>query len=82
MASQKGKTPGSSFPVAAMIWIALIGAVVSALSFEIIKVWPLPVSVAPYFGWKLGSLWGLVVGAVSGLVLGFVTDETHFDRPN
>ncbi len=49
-------------------------------SFEVIKHWPLPVSVAPYFGWKMGALWGLVVGAVSGLVLGFCTDDSHFDE--
>ncbi|MBU6451405.1 MAG: hypothetical protein KGS72_06485 [Cyanobacteria bacterium REEB67] len=73
---------GSSFPVAAMIVIALVAAVVAGASFEVIKYWPLPVSVAPYFGFKIGAFWGLAVGAVSGLVLGYCTDDSHFtDAP-
>jgi hypothetical protein len=82
MASENLPKTGSSFPVAAMVVIALIAAVVSGASFEVIKHWPLPVSVAPVFGFKMGALWGLVVGAVSGLVLGFCTDDAHFsDAP-
>jgi hypothetical protein len=65
-------------PSAAMVLIGLASAVVTGASFEIIKYWPLPVSVVPYFGFQGGALWGLVVGAVSGLVLGFCTDESHF----
>lgn len=82
MASDTTTKPGSSFPVAAMVVVAIIAAVVSGASFEVIKHWPLPVSVAPVFGFKIGALWGLVVGAVSGLVLGFCTDDVHFaDAP-
>jgi hypothetical protein len=80
MATSKDTKSVSTFPLAATIVIALIAAVVSASSFEVIKYWPLPASVAPYFGWKMGALWGLVVGAVSGLVLGFCTDDSHFDE--
>jgi hypothetical protein len=82
MVTSNATKSGTSFPVAAMIVIALVAAVVSGASFWIIKYWPLPASVAPYFGFKMGALWGLVVGAVSGLVLGFCTDETHFDGAN
>ena len=64
-----------------MVVIALIAAVVSGASFEVIKHWPLPVSVAPVFGFKMGGLWGLVVGAVSGLVLGFCTDDATLPTP-
>jgi hypothetical protein len=71
---------GSSFPVWSMIFIALIAAVVSGASFVVIKYWPIPISIAPYFGFKMGALWGLIAGAVSGLVLGFCTDDIHFDE--
>jgi uncharacterized membrane protein len=82
MGASKATKSGSSFPVAAMIVIALVAAVVSGASFWIIKYWPLPASVAPYFGFKIGAIWGLVVGAVSGLVLGFCTDDNNFDNAN
>ncbi|MBS1995900.1 MAG: hypothetical protein JSS86_06300 [Cyanobacteria bacterium SZAS LIN-2] len=80
MGSKNATKTGSTFPVAAMFFIAVIAAVVSGASFEVIKHWPLPVSVVPYFGWKTGGLWGLIVGAISGLVLGWVTDDSHFDQ--
>ena len=80
MGTSNATKSGSSFPVAAMIWIALISALVCGASFWIIKYWPLPASVAPYFGFKMGALWGLIVGAVSGLVLGFCTDDSNFDN--
>jgi len=82
MGASKATKSGSSFPVAAMIVIALVAALVSGTSFWIIKYWPLPASVAPYFGFKMGALWGLIVGAVSGLVLGFCTDDSNFDNAN
>jgi hypothetical protein len=69
---------GIGLPSAAMVFVALISALVSGASFEIINYWPLPVSVVPYFGFREGALWGLVVGAVSGLILGFCTDDSHF----
>lgn len=73
------KNNGTSLPIAAMFVIGIISALVVAGSFEVIKVWPLPASIAPVFGWKGGLAWGLIVGAVSGLVIGFITDEKHFD---
>ena len=79
MAARNATKSPASFPVAAMIVIAIIAALVSGASFYVIKYWPLPASVAPYFGFQTGAVWGLVVGAISGLVLGFCTDETHFD---
>jgi len=80
MASNNAVKSGSTFPVAAMIVIAILAAIVSGASFVVIKHWPLPVSVAPYFGFKTGAIWGLVVGAISGLVLGFCTDDSNFDN--
>jgi len=78
MSTQKA---GSSLPIAAMFVIGIISALVVAGSFEVIKVWPLPASVVPMFSWRGGLAWGLVVGGVSGLVLGFLTDDKHFDDP-
>jgi hypothetical protein len=79
MAKDNATKSGFPFPASAMVVSALVSALVVGLSFVVIKYWPLPVSVAPYFGFKIGALWGLVVGAISGLVLGFITDEKHFD---
>jgi len=81
MATTAKKTESNGtvgLPSAAMVAIGLVSALVSGASFWIINYWPLPVSVVPYFGFQGGALWGLVVGAVSGLVLGFCTDESHF----
>lgn len=70
---------GISMPLAGALVMALAGAVVSGASFYVIKYWPLPASVVPVMGWEGGACWGAVVGALSGLVLGFLTDEKHFD---
>ncbi|HEY9678123.1 MAG TPA: hypothetical protein V6C76_08935 [Drouetiella sp.] len=78
MAEKKVAKSGWGLPSAAMVVVAILGAIVSGLSFKVIQYWPLPVSVAPYFGFREGALWGLVVGAVMGLVLGFLTDDSHF----
>ncbi|MBK9143810.1 MAG: hypothetical protein IPM23_15005 [Candidatus Melainabacteria bacterium] len=78
MAKKEQQDSGLSFPVTAMMVLAVLGAVVSGASFEIIKHWPLPVSVDPYFGFAGGAVWGAIVGAISGLALGFLTDERHF----
>ncbi len=72
------KSVEMGLPSAAMVVIGLASALVSGFSFFIIRYWPLPVSVAPYFGFRQGALWGLVVGAVCGLVLGYLTDDSHF----
>ena len=74
------KAAGSSFPIAAMIFLALVSGLVVGGSFEVIKHWSLPVSVAPVFGFKGGFTWGLIAGAFSGLVLGFLTDDSHFEE--
>jgi ABC-type uncharacterized transport system permease subunit len=68
-------------PLAAMMVMGILGAIVVGASFEVIKVWPLPASVAPYFGWKWGAVWGLVVGCIHGFVLGYLTDDRHFSKP-
>jgi tetrahydromethanopterin S-methyltransferase subunit C len=78
MAKKEVVKNGIGLPSAAMVVIGLAGALVSGLSFLVIQYWPLPVSVAPYFGFRQGALWGLVVGAVFGLILGFLTDDSHF----
>jgi hypothetical protein len=78
MAKKEKANSGMGLPSAAMVVIGLAGALVSGLSFVIIRYWPLPVSVAPYFGFRQGAMWGLVVGAAFGLVLGFLTDDSHF----
>lgn len=78
MAKEKVVKSGIGLPSAAMVVVGLLGAIVSGFSFFIINYWPLPVSIAPVFGFKVGALWGLVAGAVCGLVLGFLTDDSHF----
>ncbi len=67
-----------SMPIIGMLLMAVLGAVVVAAQCEVIKVWPLPVSVAPYFGGDVGMWWGLIAGAVVGLMVGFVIDEKHY----
>ena len=69
---------GPGLPSAAMVVIGVLSAIVVSASFVVIRYWPLPVSVAPYFGARQGAMWGLVVGAICGLVLGFLTDDSHF----
>ena len=82
MANAKNKVvqdQPAGLPTYGMIVIGTISAVVVGLSFVVINYWPLPVSVAPYGGFREGALWGLVVGGVTGLVLGYCTDDTHFE---
>ena len=69
-----------SMPVWGTLIIGTLAGLVSGASFVIIKHWPLPVSVTPYFGFQEGFLWGAVIGGVSGLVLGFLTDDKHFSN--
>ena len=68
-----------SLPVAAMFFMAVVSALIVGASFEVIKYWPVPVSVVPYFGFKGGAMWGLVAGGLAGLILGFLTDDSHFE---
>lgn len=80
MAKKTETSHGLSKPVAAMIIMAILGALVSGGSFELIKHWPLPQSVEPYFGWEIGWVWGLCAGGVFGFILGFITDDRHFTK--
>jgi hypothetical protein len=73
-----GAAKGISQPLAGAILMSVAGALVVGASFYVIQYWPLPVSVAPVMGFAGGACWGLIVGAISGIVLGFLTDENHF----
>jgi len=64
MASKNGNSGGMSFPVAAMLVCAVASALVVGFSFEVIKFWPQPASVEPYFNGWTGAVWGAAVGAV------------------
>ncbi len=68
-----------AMPLAGALLMSLVGAVVVGASFCVIKYWPLPASVAPVMGFEGGACWGAVVGALSGLVIGYLIDEKHFD---
>lgn len=68
-------------PTAALLLMAFLGAIVVGSSFAVIKYWPLPVSITPYMGFSGGFWWGLVVGAISGLVLGFLVDDHNLVKP-
>lgn len=81
MAKKEG-TKISVFPTQTMVIMAVLGAILTGASMEAINYWPTPVSVVPYFGFWGGAMWGLAVGGVVGLVIGFLTDETHFDEPS
>ena len=72
---------GASLPIAACIVMAIVTGLVSGGSFEVIKYWPLPASVVPALDFSQGFLWGVVVGGVTGLILGFATDDSHFASP-
>ncbi|HIA54596.1 MAG TPA: hypothetical protein EYN91_21340 [Candidatus Melainabacteria bacterium] len=74
------KNDGPSLPLNAMFIMAALGFVIVGASFEVIKYYPLPASVDPYFDWVTGGCWGLVVGAVAGLVLGYLTDDKYFEQ--
>jgi hypothetical protein len=69
---------GLSMPILGMCSMSLATGFVVALSFMVIRVWPQPASVAPYFGGRIGLIWGLVVGALFGLILGYLVDDAHF----
>lgn len=80
--ANKEKKYRSIYPTQTMIIMAVLGAVLTGASFEVINVWPLPVSVVPYYGFWGGAMWGLAFGAVVGLVIGFLTDDAHFEDSN
>jgi len=74
------KNDGPSLPLNAMFIMAALGFVVVGGSFEVIKYYPLPASVDPYFDGITGGYWGLVVGAIVGLVIGYLTDDKYFEQ--
>ncbi len=78
--ANKGDKSGSSLPFMAMIYMAIFSALIVGASFEVIKYWPLPVSVVPYMDFKGGAIRGAVTGAIFGLIIGFVTDDSHFQE--
>lgn len=69
---------GMGLPTAGMLLLGILGAIVSGASFEVIKYWPQPQSVAPVFGFWEGFAWGGTVGGLAGLFIGFLTDDQHF----
>ena len=78
--SKKDTTPQEmSLPVIGMLILGSLGAITVAAQTAVITVWPLPVSIAPYFGPEVGVWWGLIVGSLVGLFVGFISDERHYD---
>lgn len=69
---------GPNLPLSAAAIMAVLSAVIVGFSFEVIKYYPLPASVDPYFDGWTGAAWGAIVGAVTGLVLGYLTDDKYF----
>lgn len=69
------------FPVIAGVVIGVVSALVVGASFKIINYWPLPPSVAPYFGFRMGAVWGAIAGFVFGSIIAFLTDDRHFPAP-
>lgn len=81
MAKEKTQAEnGFTLPIWAMVFMSLLAAALVGASFEVIKFYPLPVSVEPYLNFSGGAVWGLIAGAISGFVLGFLTDDSHFRR--
>lgn len=73
--SKKG---GLSLPTTGMLLLGIAGAVIVGVQTEVINFWPLPPSVAPYFGWQEGIWWGLFGGGVTGWFVGYIADESRY----
>lgn len=71
---------GISLPIVAGLLMAALSAIVVGFSFVVIKYWPQPASVAPALGFSGGAWWGIAVGAFTGFILGFLTDDKHFSQ--
>lgn len=70
-----------STPLLGALLTGIMSAIVVGFSFEVIKYWPLPASVTPALTFQEGLWWGAIVGGLIGLILGFLTDDSHF-QPN
>ena len=79
MATQTAKATGLPMPMAGALLVGIAGALVTGTSFWFITIWPLPVSVEPMMDFQGGCVWGGVIGAIAGLVIGFLVDEKHFE---
>ena len=72
------KSSGIPYPIQTMIVVGLLSGVIVGLSFVFVPVIPLPQATVPMFDFKGGFIWGLVCGGITGLVMGFLTDDKHF----
>ncbi len=57
--------------------MGICGAIIVSACFVVIRYWPVPVSVAPYFGGRMGLVWGAVVGSLVGLCIGYLVDDKN-----
>jgi hypothetical protein len=80
MAKKDDNQNQMSMPILGMLLMGVLGALIVAAQTEVVKYWPMPCSIAPYFGPEVGFWWGLIVGGVAGLVVGFLVDEKHFNN--
>jgi thiamine transporter ThiT len=65
-------------PVLAAVVVGILSALVVGYSFVVIKYWPQPASVIPALSFVEALWWGAIVGALTGFILGFLTDDKHF----
>jgi hypothetical protein len=68
------------FPLYVGVMVGVVGGLLVGASCVLINYWPQPASVAPYFGFREGFVWGAVVGFAFGMILGFLTDDKHFQQ--
>jgi hypothetical protein len=67
-----------SMPLIGMLLVGICSAIVVAACFVVIRYWPQPISVAPYFGGRVGLIWGAVAGSLIGFCIGYLVDEKNF----
>jgi hypothetical protein len=76
--AQSSNDESLSMPLVGMLIVGILSAIVVSACFVMIRYWPQPVSIAPYFGGRVGLVWGAVAGSLIGLCLGYLVDEKHF----